>query len=120
MDVRKTENGSLQISADAVAKIAQLATLEVDGVAGVATGGAQSVRGVLSKTNLQKPVTVELQDGVAMLRVNILAVYGCKVMQVCEHVQENVKHTVQNMTGITVSRVDVIVAGLAERAGAKS
>lgn len=116
MDVRKTENGTLQISADAVAKIAQLATLEVDGVADVATGGAQSARGLLSKTGLQKPVTVELQDGVAAVRVNILAAYGSKVMPVCERVQENVKNTVQNMTGITVSRVDVIVAGLGKSA----
>ena len=35
-------------------------------------------------------------------------------MPVCEKVQENVKQTIQNMTGITVSRVDVLVTGLAE------
>lgn len=120
MDVRKIENGSLQISADALARIAQLATLEVDGVADVATGGAQSVRGLLGKTSLQRPVAVDLQDGVAKLRVSILAAYGSKIMPVCERVQENVKHTVQNMTGITVSRVDVIVAGLAAQATTKS
>ena len=34
----------------------------------------------------------------------------------CAKVQENVKQTIQNMTGITVSRVDVIVAGLEEPA----
>ena len=114
MDVHTTSSGSLQISTEAVAKIARLAALEVDGVAAVAAGGAQSVRGLLSKTSLHNPVTVELQDGIARLRVHILAVYGAKVMQVCEKVQENVKQTVQNMTGITVSRVDVIVAGLGE------
>ncbi len=41
---------------------------------------------------------------------------GSKIMPVCAKVQENVKQTIQNMTGITVSRVDVIVAGLEEPA----
>ena len=114
MDVHTTSSGSLQISTEAVAKIARLAALEVDGIADVATGGAQSVRGLLSKANLHDPVTVELQDGIAKLRVHVLAAYGSKIMPVCAKVQENVKQTVQNMTGITVSRVDVVVAGLAE------
>ena len=38
-----------------------------------------------------------------------------KIMPVCEKVQENVKQTIQNMTGITVSRVDVLVTGLSEQ-----
>lgn len=112
MDVRRSDSGTLQISADAVAKIAQLAALEVDGVADMA-GTAPAPRRLGGVQHPQKPVSVEMQDGVAQLRVSILAAYGSKIMQVCEHVQENVKHTVQNMTGITVSRVDVTVAGLA-------
>ncbi len=111
MDVRKTEAGSLQISTDAVARIAQLAALEVDGVADIAA--ARPCAGVLGVKKPAKPVTVEMQDGVAQLRVSILAASGSKIMPMCERVQENVKHTVQNMTGITVSRVDVLVAGLA-------
>lgn len=114
MDVGNTAGGSLQISTEVVAKIAKLAALEINGVAEVSAGGTQSVRGLLGKTILQKPVTVEMQDGVAALSVHIIAAYGCKILPVCEKVQENVKSTVQNMTGITVARVNVIVAGLAE------
>ena len=77
-------------------------------------GSRQSVRGLLNKASIQKPVTVQLTDGVATVQVHIIAQYGCKIMSVCAQVQENVKQTIQNMTGITVSRVDVIAAGLAE------
>ena len=49
-----------------------------------------------------------------MVQVHVIAKYGSKIMPVCAKVQENVKQTIQNMTGITVSRVDVIVAGLEE------
>ena len=114
MDVRNSIDGSLQISNEVVAKIAKLAALEIDGVADVSSGSMQSVRGLLSKASLQKPVTVDL--GVAVVQVHVIAKYGSKIMPVCAKVQENVKQTIQNMTGITVSRVDVIVAGLEEPA----
>ena len=56
-----------------------------------------------------------LSDGGQFTGVmDIVGKYGCKIMPVCEKVQENVKQTIQNMTGITVSRVDVLVTGLAE------
>ena len=116
MDVRNSIDGSLQISNEVVAKIAKLAALEIDGVADVSSGSMQSVRGLLSKASLQKPVTVDLSDGVAVVQVHVIAKYGSKIMPVGAKVQENVKQTIQNMTGITVSRVDVIVAGLEEPA----
>ncbi len=116
MDVRNTIGGSLQISTDVLAKIARLAALEIDGVAEVSSGSSQNVRGLLGKTGLQKAVTVEMEDGIASVAVRLIAVYGCKIMPVCEKVQENVKQTIQNMTGIAVSRVDVIVTGLTEPA----
>ena len=114
MDVQNTIGGSLQISTDVLAKIARLAALEVGGVAEVTTGNNQNVRGLLGRTGLRKPVTVALEDGVAAVTVQLTADYGQKIMPLCEKVQENVKQTIQNMTGITVSRVDVLVVGLAQ------
>ena len=114
MDVQNTIGGSLQISTDVLAKIARLAALEVDGVAEVTTGNSQNVRSLLGRTGLPKPVAVSLEDGVATVTVHLTANYGQKIMPLCEKVQENVKQTIQNMTGITVSRVDVLVVGLAQ------
>ena len=91
MDVRNSIDGSLQISNEVVAKIAKLAALEIDGVADVSSGSMQSVRGLLSKASLQKPVTVDLSDGVAVVQVHVIAKYGSKIMPVCAKVQENVK-----------------------------
>ena len=116
MDVQNTIGGSLQISTDVLVKIARLAALEVGGVAEVTTGNSQNVRGLLGRTGLSKPVLVEMEDGVATVTVHLSAAYGQKIMPLCEKVQENVKQTIQNMTGITVSRVNVVAAGLAEPA----
>ena len=116
MDVSNTIGGSLQISTEVLAKIAQLAALEIDGVFDTTAGSSKNVRGLLGKTGLQKAVTVTMEDGIAEVVVRLRVNYGVKIMPVCEQVQENVKQTIQNMTGITVSRVDVIVTGLIEPA----
>lgn len=104
--------GSLQISTDVVAKIAKLATLEVEGVHEVSVGKA-SGRNLLGKVSLQKPITVQMSDDVAEITINIVVDFGCKIPAVCEQVQNNVKNAVQNMTSITVSKVNLVVAGVA-------
>lgn len=112
MDVQNSDvvSGSLQISVDVIAKIARLAALEVEGVAQV-RAETLSAKNLLGKT-LPKPVTVELVDGIAEITVSIAARYGCKIPAVSEKVQQSVKTAVQNMTGITVSKVNLVVVGV--------
>lgn len=112
MDVQNSDvvSGSLQISVDVIAKIARLAAMEVEGVAQV-RAETLSAKNLLGKT-LPKPVTVELVDGIAEITVSIAARYGCKIPTVSEKVQQSVKTAVQNMTGITVSKVNLVVVGV--------
>lgn len=104
--------GSLQISTDVLAKIARLATLEVDGVHAVSLGAA-GVKGLFPKNTLQPPIEVALADDVAEITVSLQPDYGCKIPALSAKVQENVKNAIQNMTGITVSKVNIIVTGVA-------
>lgn len=107
--------GGLQISADVIAKIARLATLEVEGVKEISTGAA-GVQGLFRRVNLQKPVLVQFTEDVAEITVYIIVDYGCKIPPLCEKIQENVKTSVQNMTSITVSKVNIVVTGVAQEA----
>lgn len=104
-------NGSLQISTDVIGKIAKLAATEIDGVVDVCAGSA-GMRSFLGKVNLQKPVSVELLENVAEITVSLTVRYGSQIPAVCEKVQENVKAAVQNMTSITVARVNIVVVGV--------
>ena len=70
--------GSLQISTDVLAKIARLATLEVDGVHAVCLGSA-GVKGFFPKGGLQSPIEVALADDVAQITVSLQPDYGCKI-----------------------------------------
>ena len=56
---------------------------------------------------------VEMRDGTAELTLNLVVKFGAKIPAVAEKVQENVKSAVQNMTNVTVSRVNLVIAGLA-------
>lgn len=103
--------GSLQIATDVLGKIARQAALEIEGVAAVESGSGSGMRNAVV-SRIQKPVTVSMADGVAEISVSVLVRYGARIPSLCEHVQENVKTSVQNMTGVTVSRVNVVVAGI--------
>ena len=108
------KGGSLQISTEVLGKIARCAALEVDGVAEVSCGNQnKKVKELLERTNVQAPVTVEMREGTAAITLHIVVAFGTKVPAVAEKVQENVKSAVQNMTNVTVSRVDLVIAGLA-------
>lgn len=103
--------GSLQIATDVLAKIARQAALEVDGVRDVRSGNTK-VKNLWGKVAPQKAVAVQLTDDVAEITVCLVVDYNTKIPSLCEKVQQNVKSSVQNMTNITVSRVNVTVSGI--------
>lgn len=111
MDLR---GGSLQISTEVLGKIARCAALEVAGVSEVSCGSQnRKVKDFLERANVQSPVTVEMRDGTAEITLHLVVAFGARIPSVAEKVQENVKTAVQNMTNVTVSRVDLVIAGLA-------
>ncbi len=111
MDLR---GGSLQISTEVLGKIARCAALEVDGVAEVSCGSQnKKVKDLLERANVQLPVVVEMKDGTAEITLHLVVAFGARIPAVAEKVQENVKSAVQSMANITVSRVDLVIAGLA-------
>ena len=111
MDLR---GGSLQISTEVLGKIARCAALEVAGVAEVSCGSQnRKVKDFLERANVQSPVTVEMREGTAEITLHLVVAFGARILSVAEKVQENVKTAVQNMTNVTVSRVDLVIAGLA-------
>lgn len=113
MDKQNIDNagGSLQISSGVVEKVAKQAALEVDGVSEV-RGPSSPTKNIIGAFTAAGPIRVEIIDGVADIEISIVSKYGSKIPEVAEKVQKNVKTSVQNMTSITVGRVDVVVTGV--------
>ncbi len=107
------QGGSLQISTEVIAKIARCAALEVEGVAEVSCGTQNKKLKDLLEASIQPPVAVEMRDGTAELTLHLIMASGARIPAVAEKGQENVKSAVQNMTSVTVSRVNLVIAGLA-------
>ena len=107
------QGGSLQISTEVIAKIARCAALEVEGVAEVSCGTQNKKLKDLLEASIQPPVAVEMRDGTAELTLHLIMASGARIPVVAEKVQENVKSAVQNTTSVTVSRVNLVIAGLA-------
>lgn len=107
--------GSLQISSDVVEKIAKHAALEVEGVRSVMPAATVS-QSLFGKLASPKPIYVELKNDVADITVSLQVAYGTKIPELSEQVQLSVKEAVQNMTSISVAKVDIIVAGMAPEA----
>ena len=109
----KTENEGIQISNDVVAVIAGVAVSEVQGVSGMSGGFAGGNTEVLSgKINLAKGIKVEINEETAKIDVNIIVEYGSRIPDVAFEIQNRVKKSVENMTGLKVEEVNVHVQGV--------
>ena len=109
----KTENEGIQISSDVVAVIAGVAVSEVQGVSGMSGGFAGGITEVLSgKKNLAKGIKVEINEDTARIDVNIIVEYGSRIPDVAFEIQNRVKKSVENMTGLKVQEVNVHVQGV--------
>ena len=117
---KNVENGEvveldegIQISNDVVAVIAGVAVSEVQGVSGMSGGFAGGITEVLSgKKNLAKGIKVEIDDSKVKIDVNIIVEYGSRIPDVAFEIQNRVKKSVENMTGLKVEEVNVHVQGV--------
>lgn len=108
----RIETGNLKISEDVVASITTIASKEVEGVAELSLAPA-NLKGIFKTKPVKTSVTVDLNDGVAVIDVYLKIKYGAKVQVVAADIQKKVKDSVQNMTGIAVSKVNVHISGIA-------
>ncbi len=106
-------NDGIKISNDVVAVIAGVAVSEVQGVASMAGGFAGGISEVLSgKKNLSKGIKVDTDEKEVKIDVNIIVEYGSRIPDVAFEIQNRVKKSVENMTGLKVAEVNVHVQGV--------
>lgn len=110
-----TDSGSLKISEEVLAAIAGNAAKEIKGVAGLSLRPIPESLGFFHKKAADKAIKLEIKDGEAVIDIFVSLYNGVKIPDTAEQVQARVKETVQNMTGITVSKAKKINAKLVKR-----
>ena len=104
--------GTVIVADEAIAVIAGIATMEVEGVASMAGNATRELISKIGIKSLSKGVKVDVLENVATVDVTLNLKYGYNVKKVSEMVQKKVKVTVENMTGLDVADVNVRVAGI--------
>ena len=105
------QTSSITYANDVVATIAGVAAGEVDGIASMCSVNGGSI---LSKksNNVTKGVKVEVGTEEASVDVFLNVEYGTPIQKAAQDVQENVRKSIESMTGLHVVRVDVHVQGV--------
>ena len=76
-------------------------------------GFAGGITEVLSgKKNLSKGIKVDADEKDVKIDVNIIVEYGSRIPDIAFEIQNIVKKSVENMTGLKVSEVNVHVQGV--------
>jgi uncharacterized alkaline shock family protein YloU len=104
--------GEVQIANEVVSSIAGISASEVEGVDSMAGGITNELAGKFGVKNLSKGVRVEVSDDTAMVDLAIYMKYGYSIPDTCAQVQEKVAQAINSMTGLTVKKVNVRVAGV--------
>lgn len=109
---KKIESGSVKVADDVVAIISGVAATEIKGVAGMSGGIAGGITDMLGMKNLSKGVKIELSNKEAKIDIFLIVEYGYNITEVCTKVQNNVRNTVETMTGLDVVEVNINVQGV--------
>ena len=104
--------GEVQVSNEVVAVIAGLSAMDIEGVASMAGNTTRELISKLGIRSLSKGVTAEIVGDVAKINLSLTLKYGYSIMDVSAKVQEKVKVTVENMTGLNVADVNIRVTGV--------
>lgn len=106
--------GEIRINNEAIAGIAGIAALKVDGVIGLSGGITDGIAKLLTGGQVTKGVKVETGKEECAIDISLIIAYGIKIPDVCFKVQEAVKNAVSQMTGLRVVEVNVLVDGIYE------
>ena len=104
--------GSVKIADDVIVCIAALAATDVEGVASMAGNITSDLISMFGVKNLRKGVRVRMEEDEVAVDMAINIQYGYSIPVVSARVQEKVRSTIENMTGFTVTEVNVSIAGI--------
>ena len=105
--------GNVKISDEVIITIAAVAVSEVKGVSCI-SGTLSEIAQKFGKKNFVKGIKVTNGDELT-IDVNVVVDYGVRIPEVAWSVQDNVKKSVELMSGLTVGKVNVHVVGVENR-----
>ena len=107
---RDLDNGQITYANEVIATIVSVATTEVEGITGIA--GSSAITGILAKGKTPRGVKVDVNGQDINVDVSVTVDYGMPIQKVGRNAQENVRKSIESMTGLHVEKVDLHVVGV--------
>ncbi|MCK9900304.1 hypothetical protein CC117_05900 [Parafrankia colletiae] len=109
-----TAQGRTSIADSVVRKIAGVATREVTGVHELGSGGSRAMGSFRSRlpgtsASVSQGVTVEVGERQAAIDLDVVCDYGVSIVDLSQAVRRNVVDSVEQMTGLEVTEVNIAV-----------
>jgi len=114
IDIEKGQDkGQITYANEVISTIVTVATTEVEGISGIAGVNASSLSGILAKgSKTPRSVRVDMNGEDVSVDVSVTVDYGMPIQKVGRSAQENVRKSIESMTGLHVEKVDLHVVGV--------
>lgn len=111
LSVKEKSGGSVRVYESVISSIVRKTVLAMDGV--VRFAGNSLVDNIAefvgSKTMQDRAISVAMGEQSVSVAIQLILEYGVYIPEVASKVQDAVKEQIQELTGMTVENVDVIV-----------
>ena len=109
-----SEKGNVHVTDQVVAVLAGAAALECYGLVGMASRKQfkDGISELLGRENLTRGVEIHKESGVLQIDLYIIVSYGTKISEVAHNVQNRVKYVLNEVVGLKVEFVNIIVQGV--------
>lgn len=112
---RNKSFGDVVIADEVLAIIAGIAATEVEGVHSMDGGWSGQFISKLGIKDLARGVKVQVREGEVKVDLSLNMEYGYAIPKVSDLVQDKVSASINNMTGLTVSEVNIRISGVVNK-----
>ena len=107
--------GDVVIANEVLAIIAGIAATEVEGVHSMDGGWSGQFISKLGIKDLARGVKVQVREGEVKVDLSLNMEYGYAIPKVSDLVQDKVSASINNMTGLNVSKVNIRISGVVDK-----
>ena len=110
----RSVSGIVKVHESVIASIIRKAACSVDGVVRLAGNALVDniAEFVGSRKVMDRAIAIEMGDNSVAVEVQVVLEYGCNVPETAENIQNTVTREITRITGMQVTRIDIIVMDL--------
>ena len=105
--------GKITIDTDVIATYAGSVAVECFGIVGMAAVSMKDgLVKLLKRDSLKHGINVTIADNKVTLEFHVIVAYGVSISAVSDNLISNVKYKVEEFTGLTIEKINILVEGV--------